>query len=470
MNKNIYIFSLVLSSPQLSLAMQALDETQMGQVTGEGLGAVFDDVVIHSGDYGNPDDFQLRLQLTDDADPEYLIFSELRFYKTGTVAGAASSGGRFGTYDDPFYVGDLREITEQHTASIDPEGDGTFVTGNRIHTALYTGFPAAGELQLNRNYFSYSGKIFNPSSQVSSTSYFQGLPEGFFSSAGTVSVGSLYSSAQSYADYLAAQDSRLDQASDKFNLHFRLDSITDENRTLGSDDQFLAYVDVEGARLYGTSTYIWAHDNQGETLSAADRARYENNGMPIYADRGLAMAMTTGLRADVIRITADPTGAASSALELRGVDAYLPLGSVDQPMTISTVQYSQIQRGTWKNPVYLPATTQLRMEIAALPQDVAQAPQGNIYIQSLAFGDPDDPEIITGVEDIYLRDASGAIVGTVADVKHRAFVPKTVIYNEQVSIYNQQNPNNQIPYIPNQNVVEIKGIEIQRLIFTTQDL
>ena len=116
-----------------------------------------------------------------------------------------------------------------------------------------------------------------------------------------------------------------------------------------------------------------------KALSAANLARYQNNGQPVYADRGLAMAVNLGLRADAIRLTADPSGAAASMLELRGVDAYLPLGSVDQPMTISTVQFAQIQRGTWKNPTYLPATTQLRMEIAGLPQDVAQAPRGNIF-------------------------------------------------------------------------------------------
>ncbi|WP_430459641.1 hypothetical protein ACQUQU_10535 [Thalassolituus sp. LLYu03] len=469
MNIKILTSALVLTLPQFVLAMQSLDENELGNVTGEGIGAVFDNVVIHSGDYGNPDDFQLRIRLTDDADPEYLIFSELRFYKSGTEAGGAASGGRFGTYDDPFYVGDLREITESHSGLIDPEGDGTFVTGNRVHTALYTGYPAADVTQLNRNFYTYSNKMFQVSPRAGSTSYYQGLPQGFFNNQ-AVSVGSLYTTAANYEAYLQAQEDRLDQATDKFDLHFRLDSITDENRDFGADDQFLAYVDVEGARLYGTSTYIWAHDNQGETLSAADRARYTNGGQPIYADRGLAMSMTTGLRADVIRITADPSGAASSMLELRGVDVYLPLGSFDQPVTISTVQYSQIQRGTWKNPVYLPATTQLRMEIAALPQDVGPAPQGNIYIQSLGFGDPDDPEIITGVEDIYLRDASGAIVATVDDVTHRAFVPKTVIYNEQVAIYNQANPDSTIPYIPNQNVLEIKGLEIQRLIFTTQDL
>ena len=458
-------------APCTALAMQALDESQMGEVTGEGIGAVFDDVVIHSGDYGDPDDFQLRLQLTDDADPEFLIFSELRFYKSGEVAGSAASGGRFGTYDDPFYVGDLREITEQHTALIDPEGEGNFITGNRVHTALYTGFPAADEGQLNRNFYSYSGQLFKSSAQGSSVAYYQGLPQNFFTSNQTVNVGSLYSRSATYSSYLAAQDTRLDRATDKFDLHFRLDSITDENRNLGSDDQFLAYVDVEGVRLYGTSAYIWAHDNQGESLSAAQRNAYLYGGQPIYADRGLAFATTTGLRADAIRITTDPAGVESSQVSFNNVDVYLPLGSVDQPVTLSTVKYNQYVRGQWKDGIREGVEkTQLRLEIAALPVDVGQAPEGNIYIQSIDFGSKNNSEIITGKDDIYLRDASGAIVSTVEDVVHRAFVPKTVIYNEQIAIYNDDHPSNPLPYIPNQNVIEIRGIEIQRLIVTTQDL
>lgn len=458
---------LLLVAPCSALAMQALDETQMGEVTGEGIGAVFDDVVIHSGDYGAPDDFQLRIQLTDDVDPEYLIFSELRFYKTGTEAGGVTSGGRFGSYEDPFYVGDLREITESHTGSV-------YAEGNRTHTALYTGFPAADLQQLQRNFYLYSGERFKPSARVGATSYYQGLPQNFFSGNASVNVGNLYSKSSLFDNYLAAQDTQLDQASDKFNLHFRLDSITDENRLLTMDDQFLAYVDVVGARLYGTSTYIWAHDNQGETLSAAERNAYQYNGQPVYADRGLALAMTTGLRADAIRIVTDssgPAGVESSTVSLNNVDVYLPLGSVDQPVTLSTVKYDQYVRGQWLNGQREGvAKTQLRLEVAALPVDVGQAPQGNIFIQSIDFGSKDNEEIITGREDIYLRDATGNIVETVPNVAHRAFVPKTVIYNEQVTQYNLDNPSSPLPYIPNQNVVEIRGIEIQRLIITTQDL
>ena len=475
MKHNICTLMLVSAFPAICVAMQPLDEAQLGEVTGEGIGATFDDVVIHSGNYGQPNDFRLRLRLSDGPDPESLVMSELRFYRSGATPGQPGSGGFFGTYDDPFVVGELREITEQHVGSIDPEGDGTYVTGSRIHTAFYTGFPAADLTQKERGFFQWTGNrmgVGNTTPRYSdqTTSYFRGLPNNFFSGNSSVNVGNLFSLASEYQTYLQEQEDRLDLATDKFDLHFRLDAITDQNRDKSTDEQFLAYVDVDGARLYGTSTMIWAHDNQGERLSAANLARYQNGGAPVYADRGLAMALTTGLRADAIRITADPTGAASSVLELQGVDVYLPMGSVDQPMTISTVQFSQIQRGTWKNPTYLPSTTQLRLEIAALPQDVAQAPKGNIFIQSLAFGDPDDPEIITGVENIYLRDSTGNIVTTVNDVKHRAFVPKTVIYNEQVAAYNQANPSNPLPFIPNQNVLEVRGLEIQRLVITTQDL
>ena len=478
MKKNSIPVFLVASSlliAEAGVAMQSLDDSQMGEVTGEGIGATFDDVVIHSGNYGQPDDFKLRLRLSDDPDPESLIMSELRFHRSGAVAGSADSGGFFGTYDDPFIVGDIREITEQHVGMIDPEGDGSLASGSRTHVAFYTGFPAADLTQRERGFFQWTGDRMGvgnttPRYANQSTSYYRGLPNNFFSSNQSVNVGNLFNLTSEYQAYLQEQEDRLDLATDKFDLHFRLDAITDENRDKGVNDQFLASVDVVGARLYGTSTLIWAHSNQGESLSATDLARYTNGGAPVYADRGLAMATTTGLRADAIRITADPSGVASSMLELRGVDAYLPMGSVDQPMTISTVQFSQISRGTWKNPVMVEPSTQLRIEISALPQDVAQAPQGNIFIKSLAFGDANDPEIITGTEDIYLRDASGNIIKTVTDVDHRAFVPKTVIYNEQVALYNQQNPNSQLPFIPDQNVLEIRGLEIQRLIFTTQDL
>src|SRR5690606_35263029 len=140
-----------------AFAMQPLDETQLGEVTGEGIGATFDNVVIYSGDYGQPDDFRLRLRLTEGSDAESVILSELRFNRSGATPGQANSGGFFGTYDVPFVIGDLRAITEGHIGSIDPEGDGTFVNGSRVHSAFYAGFPAADLTQKKRGVYDWSG-------------------------------------------------------------------------------------------------------------------------------------------------------------------------------------------------------------------------------------------------------------------------------------------------------------------------
>jgi len=467
------IFISLLSASQNLLALQSLDEAQMSEVTGEGIGAVFDNVLLNSADYNDPESFKIKLQLTDGPDPDYIIFSELRMFRSDSDEQTGFLGGRFGTYEDPFYVADIREITESHMGNIDPEGDGSFINGSRVHTALYMGFPAADLTQLERNFSSFSGDYYQPGDQHSDINYFRGLPQDFFTDSNSVDVSYLPYLTQTFAAQSAQREVQLDQATDKFNLHFRIDTINDTNRSSAEENaSFLAYADIEGVRLYGTSAYLWAHSGQGETLTAAQQALYQYGGAPFYGNRGLSLAVNTGIQADVIRVTTDPSGALSSSLELRGVDAYLPLGNADQPMTISTVQFQQVQRGSWKddNPTLSAPSTQLRIEIAGLPQDVARAPAGNIYIQSIAFGDESDPDLITGREDIYLRDASGNIVSTIENVEHRAFIPKTVTYNQQVAEYNRANPGNEIPYIPDQNVVEIKGIEIQRLIITTQDL
>jgi len=457
------VFPLILFWSGSGSALVPMADDSLGEVTGEGIGATFDNVVIYSSDYGKPGDFQLRLKLNNEADPDYLVFSELRFNRSGAEPGSVDAGGFFGTYDDPFFVGDLREITEEHLSDF---GNGN--SGHKTFTALYTGFPAADLTQVERDFYFYAN---NKKTYTNTFTYdgnpfsiYRDAPEGFFES-GNISVGNYFTLAEQLAEKTSEVETRLDQATSKFDLHMRVDSINDSNRNLGSDEQFLSYVDLKGVRLYGTEAYIWAHDNQGEQAVTS-----YINGEPVRATRGLAFSMNTGLRADEIILNTNVEGAAASALSLRGVDVYLPLGSVDQPASISTVQFQQETRYTWGEGSYEQAKTQMRFEIAALPQDIGQARQGNIFIQSLGFGDENDEEIITGKEDIYLRDASGNIVSTVADVAHRAFVPKTVIYNQQVEIYNQANPDNPIPTIPNQNVIEIRGLEIQRLVITTQDL
>lgn len=466
------LVALFASAP--ALALQALDETQLGDVSGEGLGAAYDNVVIYSPDYGQPGAFSIKLNLTENG-PEAVIVSEYRFHRSRNeiprlpgendadyLWRVEHTGGAYGTFTDPYISNKLGDLTNH-------KGD--------VFTALITGWPAGEVKQVDRSFFRYiaggwNGKSYTTSTLTGSnigginpngnqgTNYIWGMPADFYSNTATVNIGNLIAKGEEFNNKISAFDSRMDQAANKFDLHFRVDAITPENaHKTGLNDHFLGYVDAIGARLYGTKNMIWADPK-----------------------RGMSMAMTMGLNADELRITADPAGAVGSQLSMKGLDAYIPQGSIDQPMTISTVQFKQIKRGMWKTQTYdTEFRTQMRQEIAALPNTVSavqRMQKGYIFVESLNFGaaydpkNPDnvDPEIVTGVEDIYLRDASGTIKATVNDVKHRAFVPRTVIYNEQIDLYNEANPNNKLPNIPNQNVIEIRGLEIQRMVMTTQDL
>lgn len=474
-----------------SFSLEALDDSQLSDVTGEGLGATFDNVVLYSGDLGQPDDFEIKLYLEegDSSQSDFLRFSELRLNKSGETPGLSTSGGRFGTFLDSFNLGTIVDKNESYGAQ-------------RSLTVWETAFPAADLAQVERSFLTFGRN--NGLSYLSggghNASRYETLPNGFFpepvednsgekrfttdgvAPPGSVNLGNLLSVGNNFALASDLFDAELDKASDKFDLHLRIDSVTDLNRDLGFDDQFFAAIDLTGLRLYGTRANVWARD-----VSEAG-----NNS-------GLAFALNTGLVVDSIDINSDPNGALGSRLSLEGVDAYLPFGTIDQPLTISTVQFRQQKRYKWRTTPHRNAsgdiveslddvgsggtvggaaiydnddvaTTQLRIEIAALPQQAQQAIPGHITVRQLNFGDPDDPETITGVEDIYLRNAAGQVVAKVDDVKHRAFVPKTVTYNEEVRRYNEANPGANLPYIPNENVIELKGIEIQRLVITTQDL
>lgn len=459
-------------------ALKPLNEQELKSVTGAGLGLVLSDLAIESGAKGQSDAFAINLRLSDDLNaPNNLMLSGLNLHKSGTQL-----GGRIGSYDHPIIAGELRTMQEQRISRIDPEGDNTFTNAKREHTVFYTALPGVTESQLEKSFYAYSQQPSNSLGVASAIArgansdgfnvYSKGLPNDFFSNKTSVYIGNLHSVKNSFYSSIDAQNVRMANYSDKFDLSLRLDTHFINQNNSNPEERFLANVQLKGFRLYKTRTLIWSHNSQNEqAISASDLALYKFNGQPVTGNRGLSFAMSTGFMADALILNADSSNALASRVALKGVDVYLPTGSLDQPLNITTVQHRQIKRGTWgDNPTILPAKNQLRLEIAALPQSLGQAEQGHIFIQSIEFGDKNDPEVIVGKKDIYLRDANGDIIKTVQNVNHRAFVPETVIYNEQVKIYNAANPNNTIPSIPNQNVIEVRGLEIQRLVVTTQDL
>lgn len=435
----------LLSTMPAFAAMQALNEAELGEVTGEGLGTTIENLAIYSADYGQPKDFSIRLNLDESANPDALILSELRIHKSGTEAGSADSGGFIGTYNNPMIQNEMRDIKN---------------TAGYTFTGLYTAWPNADLQQMDRSFYTWSkshgasGYRNIGDKSGNGSSYYRGLPNGFFTTNGKIDVGNFYTLADQYKAEQDAFAAKLNSGMDKFDVHLRVDV------NINQKEQFLSYLDILGLQIYANTQNIWGH--------------YDVRGTEHYG-RGLAMATTAGLKADSLVLTTNADKAAASRVEMRGVDVYIPQGSADQPLTISTVKYKQIKRGTWKNPEYdTEARTQLRMEVAALPAAAKQAAQGHIYVESMYFGDPskysENSEVWTGKDTIYLRDANGNVKATIPNVDHYAFVPKTVIYNEQITKYNEQNPNAKLPYIPNQNVIEIKGLEIQRMVMTTQDL
>lgn len=483
----------LLAAAPWAVAMQLLDESELGDVSGEGLGSVIEHLAIDSDDYRTyPNSaFKVKLRLNDDGfvyardvnnniirdaygpvvledNNEYLVLSELRMHKSRSTierlvgetdeafdARVRRTGGFIGTVNNP--------LMQEQIAEVDSNGT--------TYLVLESSYPGKDIQSVERSFFNriatgWSGKKWNSSllgginvggindnnrAVTNGQHVYRGLPEQFFDAGAvgtSVPVGNFFTQANQFNQNLIAFENQLDLVSDKFDLHLRVDAITDVNKGYDRDDQFLSYLDLIGMRFYGKNHYAWAH--------------------PTY---GMVTTGSQGLRVDELRLTTDVNGAQSSVIAAKGVDIYLP-GSLAQPHVTSIIMYNQFKRGEWKqgNRVGVAnALPQLRTEVVGLTSANPQAPQGHVIIQQLAFGDPNDPELITGREDIYLRDASGTVIAKVDDVIHRAFVPKTVIYNEQIDKYNAANGTN-LPNIPNQNVIEIRGLEIQRQVMITQDL
>lgn len=477
---SVFIASLSLICVDAYAALKPLNDTQLEKVSGAGIGMVIEDLAISSAQKGQTDAFEIDLLLSEDPNaPMNLTISGLNLYKSGT-----QTGGRIGSYDNPLITGELRKVSENIERSIDPEGDGTFVNAKRVHTAFYTALPGADENQLEKSFYGFTQLKDANNNKVNDlgvpntiakgadgdgySTYSRGLPNDFFSNKSTVNVGNLQTLKDKQNRLISEQNTKMDKYADKFDLSLRLDTTyTDAG---AAKDMFIANLKLKGFRLYKTSGIIWSHNKQNER--AVNTSGYNHNGQPVTGSRGLSFAFRNGFMADSLILNTDKSNSLASQIEFKGIDVYLPMGSIDQPVSITTVQHRQIKRGTWgDSPVMMPAKNQLRVEVAGLPQGLKQAEQGHIFVQSIEFGDKNDPEVIVGRKDVHLRDANGKKVTTISNVPHRAFVPETIIYNEQVAKYNADPANtNKLPTIPNQNVIEIRGLEVQRMVITTQDL
>jgi hypothetical protein len=334
-------------------ALQSLDESQLSNVTGEGIGVVFEDFSLFTKLPNRPESGELTLILDDKQtdsieDDDSFIFSDIRVHRSDfeytSTADFSTAGGNFGSEKYPFKAGDLVQVN----SILDDNGDGN---PNFTYTALRTEFP---------------GGSLTPDEIT---------PE------------------------------ILEQLSDKFDLSIRVDSVIGD-RPIGERRRFDFSLAIEGFRFYGFQQDIWS--------------------IPYY---GIAMSNTIGLVADSIVLGGDPNGALSGNLSLNGIDLFLPMGSADQPVVISTADVN--------------GKEQVQFEMLPLTKAISAArgpnfQKGHLYIKSIDFGDPRDPDLRTGLK------AGGD--PTDPEDYYYAFQPEFG------------------------NTIEIEGINIQHLRITTQDI
>lgn len=334
-------------------ALQSLDESQLSNVTGEGIGVVFEDFSLFTKLPNRPESGELTLILDDKGtdsieDDNSFIFSDIRVHRSdfeySDTADFSMAGGNFGSEEYPFKAGDLVQVS----SILDDNSDGT---PNFTYTALRTEFP---------------GGSLTPDEVT---------PE------------------------------ILEQISDKFDLSLRVDSVIGD-RPAGERRRFDFSLALNGFRFYGFQQDIWS--------------------IPYY---GIAMSANLGLVADSIVIGGDPNGALSGDLSLNGIDLYLPQGSADQPIVISTADVD--------------GKEQVQFEMLPLTKAISAArgpnfQKGHLYIKSVHFGDPRDPDLRTGLKP-------GGDPANPEDYYY-AFQPEFG------------------------NTIELEGINIQHLRITTQDI
>ena len=323
----------LLSAP--AFALESMDDDELSSTTGEGIGAIVDNLAIHSGDKGSDTDpgFDIILDLSGDPlNVQKFIFSELRIHKTGTVSGAPESGGNFGTVNNPVFLGDLRAVDIFSGNASEPLDESVTTS-----TVMRSEFPGASIRQVDR-----------------STKTQQNNLAGYQAAA-------------------ARFEADLDQISDKFNLHLRFDDV------IGSVESFRSILDIEGFRFYGTYSDMFATAGNGISLAGATGLYIDS--LTISSELPTTASKTAAAVANEYVNTPK-----ASQITLSGIDIYTVLGTKDQPLTLKSVKDSSNKN-------------QLQIEISALPASIGVAPKSDIYVKSIYFGDQYNPALRTGLRD-----------------------------------------------------------------------
>jgi hypothetical protein len=318
-----------------AFALEAMDDSELSSTTGEGIGMIVDDLSIHSADKGQPGAFEIILDLNETLGQEQFIFSELRIHKTGTVSGAADSGGNYGTINDPVYFGDLQEIDVFTGNASNPVDASVTAT-----TSFRSEFPGATLTQVDRSAKAQQNNL-----------------------AGYMAAAALF-------------ETNLSAVTDKFNAHVRFDDYI-AIAPIGNQDNFRAMIDIEGFRFYGTYLDIFATQDKGVSLAGATG---------LFVDK---ITVSTALPTPVSKQDATNnndyvTTPIDSRLTFNGIDIYTTLGTRNQPLTFDNV-------------TDVDGNNQLQIEISPLPASVGIAPKSNIFVKSVYFGEQYNPDLRTGV-------------------------------------------------------------------------
>jgi hypothetical protein len=177
--------------------------------------------------------------------------------------------------------------------------------------------------------------------------------------------------ASDYADDIADFENDLYSVTDKFNLDVTLNASfpIPVGDTTVSPGAFNADINIVGLAAYGTYSDIFATEDDGFSMAGATG---------LYID-------SVTVSSNAFAVTEGTGGAASltnSSISFNGIDVYTVLGTADQPLSFNTELDSD-------------GNSQVVMEIGYLPASVGTAPKSNIYVESIYFGEQDNPALQT---------------------------------------------------------------------------